>query len=137
MANYLKYLSRTSFALLFFFAIPALLSAQMFSIDEPDTRTERVLGVFTLLGASWEMAEFCEMNFGVSFPLFSKVSVKGEDQHPLFSTLTNLDNPDFTGEISWNFEKFLIDRNGNLLRRFKSNVTPESEDLIDAIVNAL
>ena len=84
-------------------------------------------------GSDEEIARFCEMNFGVSFPLFSKVSVKGDDQHPLFDYLTNAENPDFTGEIGWNFEKFLIDRNGNVVRRFKSSVAPNSEELLDAI----
>lgn len=84
-------------------------------------------------GTDEEIAQFCEMNYGVSFPMFSKVSVKGEDQHPLFTHLTSADNPDFTGEISWNFEKFLVDRNGNVVRRFKSDVKPMSEELTNAI----
>ncbi len=88
-------------------------------------------------GSDEEIAEFCEMNFGVSFPLFSRISVHGDDQHPLFETLVNMDNPDFSGEISWNFEKFLIDRNGNLLRRFKSNVSPQSDNMIQSIEQAL
>lgn len=88
-------------------------------------------------GSDEEIAQFCEMNFGVTFPLFSKISVKGEDQHPLFAELTELENPDFTGEISWNFEKFLIDRNGNLLRRFKSNVSPDNDELRKAVSEAL
>jgi glutathione peroxidase len=88
-------------------------------------------------GTDEEIAQFCEMNFGVTFPLFSKVSVKGEDQHPLFEYLTNLENQDFTGEISWNFEKFLIDRNGNLIRRFKTNVTPDSDELLNAVTGLL
>ncbi len=88
-------------------------------------------------GSDEEIAQFCEMNFGVSFPLFSRISVQGDDKHPLFETLTNMENPDFTGEISWNFEKFLIDRNGNLLRRFRSSVSPESEEMIGSIENSL
>lgn len=84
-------------------------------------------------GTDEEIAQFCEVNYGVSFTMFSKVSVKGEDQHPLFTYLTNAENPDFTGEISWNFEKFLVDRNGNVIRRFKSNVEPMSEELTNAI----
>lgn len=88
-------------------------------------------------GSDDEIATFCELNYGVTFPLFSKISVKGDDQHPLFDYLTNLENPDFTGEVSWNFEKFLIDRNGNLVRRFKSNVEPESETLVAAIQELL
>ncbi len=88
-------------------------------------------------GTDEEIAQFCEMNFGVSFPLFSRISVRGDDQHPLFNLLTNLENPDFTGAISWNFEKFLIDRNGNLVRRFKTNVPPEGEEVREAILSTL
>ena len=84
-------------------------------------------------GSDEEIAQFCQVNYGVSFPMFSKVSVKGDDQHPLFDYLTEAQNPDFTGEISWNFEKFLIDRNGNVVRRFKSNVEPMSEKLVNAV----
>lgn len=84
-------------------------------------------------GSDEEIMEFCEVNYGVNFPMFSKVSVKGEDIHPLFDQLTNTDNPDFTGEINWNFEKFLIDRNGNLVRRFKSNVSPTGEKITEAL----
>ncbi len=88
-------------------------------------------------GTNKEIARFCEMNYGVTFPMFSKISVKGEDQHPLFTYLTNAENPDFTGEISWNFEKFLIDRNGNVVRRFKSKVKPMSEEITGAITKIL
>ncbi|TVQ67389.1 MAG: glutathione peroxidase [Balneolaceae bacterium] len=84
-------------------------------------------------GSDEEIAVFCEVNFGVNFPLFSKVSVRGEDQHPFFETLTNWENPDFSGDISWNFEKFLIDRNGNLVRRFNTRTEPDSEEMISAI----
>ncbi len=84
-------------------------------------------------GSEEEIKEFCELNYGVTFPLFSKVSVKGDDIVPLFDFLTSQDNPDFTGEIGWNFEKFLVDRNGNLVRRFKTSVEPESEQLIEAL----
>lgn len=88
-------------------------------------------------GTDEEIAQFCEVNYGVSFPMFSKISVKGEDQHPLFTYLTSAENPDFTGEISWNFEKFLVDRNGNVVRRFKSNVDPMSEELTNAVAENL
>ena len=84
-------------------------------------------------GTNEEIAEFCQLNYGVTFPMFEKVSVRGDDIHPLFSELTTTGNPDYTGDISWNFEKFLIDRNGNLVRRFKSNVTPESDEMIAAV----
>jgi glutathione peroxidase len=84
-------------------------------------------------GSDEEIAQFCEMNYGVTFPMFTKISVKGDDQHPLYNYLTQTDNPDFTGEIGWNFEKFLVDRNGNVVRRFKSNVTPMGEELTSAV----
>ncbi|MDX1640913.1 MAG: glutathione peroxidase, partial [Balneolaceae bacterium] len=88
-------------------------------------------------GTDEEIAQFCQANYGVSFPMFSKISVKGEDQHPLFAYLTSAENPDFTGEISWNFEKFLIDRNGNVVRRFKSEVKPMSDELTGAVQEVL
>lgn len=88
-------------------------------------------------GSDEEIAQFCELNYGVTFPMFSKVSVKGEDQHPLFEHLTTAENPDFKGEISWNFEKFLVDRNGNVVRRFKSRVEPMSGEMTNAITEYL
>jgi glutathione peroxidase len=88
-------------------------------------------------GTNEEILEFCRVNFGVNFPLFSRISVKGEEIHPLFEYLVKAENEDFTGEIGWIFEKFLVDRNGNLLRRFKSNVKPESEEITGAIEQLL
>lgn len=88
-------------------------------------------------GSDKEIKKFCTLEYGVEFPMFSKVSVKGEDQSPLFEHLTKQPNPDFEGEIKWNFEKFLIDRNGKLLRRFRSNVTPLSEELVSAVTETL
>ncbi len=88
-------------------------------------------------GTEEEIKEFCTLNYGVTFPLASKVSVIGEDQAPLFEYLTSLSNPDFTGDIEWNFEKFLIDREGNLQRRFRSATKPESKELISAIEKLL
>jgi glutathione peroxidase len=75
-------------------------------------------------GTAAEIKTFCTARFGVTFPLSEKVSVKGDDICPLFKYLTEAPNPDFTGEIKWNFEKFLIDENGNLIHRFRSQVTP-------------
>jgi glutathione peroxidase len=75
-------------------------------------------------GTNAEIKTFCSARFGVTFPLSQKVSVKGDDIDPLFKYLTSAPNPDFTGEIKWNFEKFLIDENGNLIHRFRSAVTP-------------
>jgi glutathione peroxidase len=88
-------------------------------------------------GSDEEIEEFCTVNFNTTFPLFSRTSVKGEDINPMFSYLTSIENEDFTGEIKWNFEKFLIDRNGNLVRRFRSNVTPDSEEIVGAIEKEL
>src|ERR1700712_114007 len=80
-------------------------------------------------GTNGEIKTFCEKRFGVTFPLSEKVSVKGEDIDPLFKYLTEAPNLDFTGEIKWNFEKFLIDENGNLIHRFRSATTPLSADI--------
>jgi len=80
-------------------------------------------------GANTEIKSFCQKNYGVTFPLSEKISVKGEDIDPLFKYLTSAPNPDFTGEIKWNFEKFLIDENGKLIHRYRSNITPLSEQI--------
>ncbi|WP_212747615.1 glutathione peroxidase [Fodinibius saliphilus] len=88
-------------------------------------------------GTDKQIKKFCKVNYGVSFPMFSKVSVKGNDQHPLFDHLTSAENPDFTGEIKWNFEKFLISKEGTLLHRFRSDVEPQSKKLTNAIEKAL
>jgi glutathione peroxidase len=73
--------------------------------------------------------EFCQKNYGVTFPIAAKSSVKGDDITPLFQYLTTAENPDFTGEIKWNFEKFLIDENGQLIHRFRSAVKPMSPEI--------
>lgn len=86
-------------------------------------------------GSNEEIAQFCQKNYGVSFPMATKVSVKGEDQHVLFTWLTAADNPDFTGDIQWNFEKFLVDENGKLIHRFRSKVTPLDDQIVQAILN--
>jgi glutathione peroxidase len=78
-------------------------------------------------GTNSEIKTFCSARFGVTFPLSEKVSVKGDDIDPLFKYLTEAPNPDFTGEIKWNFEKFLIDEHGKLIHRFRSQTTPMSE----------
>lgn len=80
-------------------------------------------------GANTEIKEFCSKNFGVTFPLSEKVSVKGVDIAPLFQYLTTAENPDFTGEIKWNFEKFLLDENGKLIHRYRSGTTPLSPEI--------
>lgn len=78
-------------------------------------------------GSNEQIAEFCSASYGVDFPMFAKVSVKGKDQVPLFQYLTKAENKDFTGDIRWNFEKFLVDENGVLQRRFRSTSNPSSK----------
>ncbi len=82
------------------------------------------------LATNSEIQDFCKKNFGVTFLLSEKVSVKGADINPLFSFLTNQENPDFKGDIKWNFEKFLIDEKGQLAHRFRSGVKPLSTDVV-------
>ena len=87
-------------------------------------------------GSDTEIAEFCEMNFGVSFPLFSKVDVNGADAHPLFKFLTST-KPGLLGSegIKWNFTKFLIGKDGAVIDRYAPNTKPE--DLAKDIEKAL
>ena len=80
-------------------------------------------------GTNQQIMEFCKKTYSVTFPMAGKVSVKGDDIHPLFKYLTTAENPDFTGEIKWNFEKFLIDENGKLIHRFRSKVQPLSSEI--------
>lgn len=77
--------------------------------------------------------EFCEKNYGVTFLLAEKSEVKGKDISPLFDYLIHADNADFTGDINWNFEKFLIDEDGNLIHRYRSKVEPLDKDLTSKI----
>ncbi|HEY9626263.1 MAG TPA: glutathione peroxidase [Coleofasciculaceae cyanobacterium] len=86
-------------------------------------------------GSNQEIAEFCDRNYAVSFELFDKVHAKGSQQHPLYAKLTSAVQP--SGEVAWNFEKFLISKQGEVLARFKSTVTPESSELVGAIEQAL
>lgn len=76
------------------------------------------------LATNTEIQDFCKKNFGVTFLLSEKVSVKGTDINPLFAYLTNEENPDFKGDIKWNFEKFLINEKGELVHRYRSAVKP-------------
>lgn len=87
-------------------------------------------------GADHEIAEFCERNFGVSFPLTSKANVLGKQQHPLFAELTR-DEDGQSAKVKWNFEKFVINRKGELVARFPSAVEPDSEYLMKAVEEAL
>ena len=88
-------------------------------------------------GSNTEIKEFCSLNYGVKFPMFSKLCVKGEKIAPLFKYLTAQKNPDFTGEIKWNFEKFLIGKDGTLLHRYRSKVKPTDKEIVQAIEKVL
>ncbi|MCZ2391999.1 MAG: glutathione peroxidase [Acidobacteria bacterium] len=85
-------------------------------------------------GTNSEIKEFCESKFHVTFPMFAKISVKGDDIDPLYKFLTDeKTNAKFSGDITWNFNKFLVDRKGNVVARFSSKDTPESEAVTSAI----
>jgi glutathione peroxidase len=85
-------------------------------------------------GTNAEIKDFCSTKFNVTFDMFEKISVKGGDKHPLYAYLTSGGgNGDLSGEVGWNFEKFLVDKNGRIVKRFKSGVDPLSEELIQAI----
>ncbi len=89
-------------------------------------------------GSNEEIKEFCTLKYKVSFPMFAKISVKGDDQHPLYQYLTSeKTDPKFAGEITWNFNKFLVNEKGEIIARFSSKETPESKEITTAIENAL
>lgn len=89
-------------------------------------------------GTNAEIRAFCKSNYDVSFPLFSKVVVKGTGIHPLFAFLTDAEaNPDNGGAIRWNFTKFLVDRQGKVVARFEPGDDPKSEKVVNAIEKAL
>ena len=87
-------------------------------------------------GTNKDIKEFCSNDYGVSFPLFDKVHAKGEQQHALYAALTGKESP-FPGPIKWNFTKFLIGRDGRILQRYDSAVTPDDPQLIKAVEAAL
>ncbi len=85
-------------------------------------------------GGKEEISAFCKKNYGVTFPLATKIDVKGRDQHPIYKWLTNKsENQVGDYKVSWNFNKFLIDENGKLIAHYGSNVEPMSQELIAAI----
>ena len=84
-----------------------------------------------------EIAEFCERNFGVTFPLTAKADVRGKDQHPLYTELTRFKTGLLPGLVKWNFEKFLVHRDGVVVARFAPTVEPDSPEVIAAIEDAL
>ena len=89
-------------------------------------------------GTEAEIKNFCTLTYGVTFPMFAKISVKGKDIHPLYAFLTSKEtDPKFSGAISWNFNKFLIGRNGAVVGRFGSRTTPDDKELVEAVEQAL
>ena len=106
-------------------------------------------------GSEAEIQEFCSVNYKVDFPLFAKISVAGEDKHPLYATLTQavperigegpwwkdlVDyglTPNQPPEVLWNFDKFLINKNGEVVARFAPDITADDQRIVDAVNAAL
>jgi glutathione peroxidase len=91
-----------------------------FGMQEPDSNDK--------------IQQFCETRYGVSFPLFDKVHAKGAEQHPLYAQLTQTDPK---GDVAWNFEKFLVNKQGEVVGRYQSAVAPDSSELTSAIEREL
>lgn len=89
-------------------------------------------------GTNEEIKEFCSTRYRVTFDMFGKISVKGDDIHPLFAWLTDgKTNGDFAGDIGWNFNKFLIGRDGKVIARFNPRTKPDDKEVVEAIEKAL
>lgn len=89
-------------------------------------------------GSDDEIKTFCRTKYGVTFPVLAKISVRGADKHPIYRFLTEKQtDPQFSGEISWNFNKFVVDRTGRIVARFGATDEPESAQVKQAIENAL
>ena len=85
-------------------------------------------------GTPDEIAEFCQVNYGVQFPIFEKIEVNGDGKHPLYAELEKTaDAEGHDGDIRWNFEKFLVDADGNVVARFAPQVEPEDPAVVKAI----
>jgi glutathione peroxidase len=87
-------------------------------------------------GTAVEIREFCSLNYGVTFPLSAKIEVVGARRHPLYAWLTAKDTG-FPGDIGWNFEKFLIDAQGRVVRRYPSGTKPEDAGLLQDIADTV
>lgn len=87
-------------------------------------------------GTEEEIGQFCEANYGVTFPLFSKISVLGDDIHPLYKSLTTMPDP-IGGDVRWNFQKYLLDRDGNVVTKFGPRTTPEDPELVAKVEELL
>ena len=89
-------------------------------------------------GTAEEIKTFCSVSYGVTFPMFEKVDVNGDDRHPLYAALTQLaDAEGHSGDIRWNFEKFLVGRDGTPVSRFSPLTEPDAEELVSAIEKLL
>ena len=89
-------------------------------------------------GSAEEIAEFCSATYGVSFPLFEKIEVNGPGRHPIYAELTvAADAGGEAGDVQWNFEKFLVSRDGMVLARFRPRTEPEAPEVIEAIEASL
>jgi len=89
-------------------------------------------------GTPEEIAEFCSVTYGVTFPLFEKIDVNGDARHPLYGALTEVaDAEGKAGDIQWNFEKFLVDPNGEIVARFRPTTDPEAAEVVTAIEASL
>ena len=89
-------------------------------------------------GSAEEIETFCSMTYGVTFPMFEKLEVNGEGRHPLYGELTQqADAEGNAGDIQWNFEKFLISPEGDIVARFRPLIDPEAPELIDALEGTL
>ena len=89
-------------------------------------------------GTAEEIQEFCSTTYGIDFPLFEKIDVNGENQHPIYEELTAVaDAEGHKGDIRWNFEKFLVGRDGNVVARFSPLVLPDAPEVVDTIEKAL
>jgi len=86
-------------------------------------------------GTNQDIKGFCLTKYSVSFPLFSKISVTGSDKHPLYQYLT--ERSSFPGEVEWNFQKYLVDRSGNVIARFHHRTKPLSREIVQGIETAL
>lgn len=86
-------------------------------------------------GTDAEIQQFCSATYNVTFPMFDKIEVNGANRHPLYTALAAA--PDFKGKITWNFNKFLIGRDGTIIHWYDSKVTPESPELTQAVETAL
>src|SRR5688572_12253082 len=87
-------------------------------------------------GSNEEIKEFCSKKYNVTFPMFDKIDVKGADQHALYKELSGKDSP-FPGDVGWNFGKFLVGRDGKILKRIDPRTKPESPEVVKAIEDAL